>query len=476
MPLSDECLPHATPLDPTEEPPGSIDPLGTLSAAERLADVFLPGFTARMWRARLLTLATVSAAMADRVAASLEDREDSQLEARLAFERLYVGAIVRAHQKDPVGYAMAKRGLPGTDLARRALYAGEPLTRGNFLKGQAVNGPFGVIVRLARNLELVDEDGSLGRNGLRLLLTWSEEQNLAGVLDDDGLVHCPGAVWAADVTRHVVAYMKKNQWPGAGQKIWEQLVTPLRLDQVGPMERQCLSELLETDAVRRRMLEILRNAVQVYRDVSQGNGRGWVERTVFRNAVDPALEEGPVDCVIRVANLAVEAYEATTAALQQAFDGLLWGLKYRGGRAAPELLLADPRLSAHLESSRAELSHAIVILDRAIEQMQGVSSLASALLIDPLLRVCEEAQAAAPSSSALVETVLSRHERVQREKRKSAWIDRGIQWTLMPGFGVDGELPAVYSEIYLHPFRIRNAYSLFADLGHVSLEVADGEE
>lgn len=48
MPLSNECLPHATPLDPTEEPLGSIDPLGTLSAVERLAEVFLLGFTARV--------------------------------------------------------------------------------------------------------------------------------------------------------------------------------------------------------------------------------------------------------------------------------------------------------------------------------------------------------------------------------------------------------------------------------------------
>ena len=45
-----DWLPMATPLDPAEEPPGSIDPLGTLAHAERLADALLPGFTARMWR------------------------------------------------------------------------------------------------------------------------------------------------------------------------------------------------------------------------------------------------------------------------------------------------------------------------------------------------------------------------------------------------------------------------------------------
>src|SRR4051812_19512515 len=105
MPLKAESFPLATPLDPAEEPPGSIDPLGTLSAAERLADVLLPGFTARMWRARLLTFTTVSAAIADRVVALLGGREEVRLEARLAFERLYVSAIVRMHQKDPGNYA-----------------------------------------------------------------------------------------------------------------------------------------------------------------------------------------------------------------------------------------------------------------------------------------------------------------------------------------------------------------------------------
>lgn len=50
MSLSAKYLPRATPLDPAEDPPGSIDPLGTLGPAERIAEVLFPGFTARMWR------------------------------------------------------------------------------------------------------------------------------------------------------------------------------------------------------------------------------------------------------------------------------------------------------------------------------------------------------------------------------------------------------------------------------------------
>src|SRR5262245_54472126 len=132
MPLASEALPLPTPLDPNEEPPGSIDPLGTLAAAERLADALLPGFTARMWRARLLTFSTVSTSVADHVVRLLGGREETRLEARLIFERMFVAAIALAEQRED-DFGSASRRLPGIDLARRALSAGEPLTHNNFL-------------------------------------------------------------------------------------------------------------------------------------------------------------------------------------------------------------------------------------------------------------------------------------------------------------------------------------------------------
>src|SRR5574341_1125185 len=98
MPLVPESMPMATPFDPSEDPPGSIDPLGTLALAERLADNVLPGFTARMLRARLLTFTTLSGAISDRVVRLMDGREDVRLEARLAFERLFVSALVRTYQ------------------------------------------------------------------------------------------------------------------------------------------------------------------------------------------------------------------------------------------------------------------------------------------------------------------------------------------------------------------------------------------
>jgi hypothetical protein len=66
--------------------------LGTLAAAERIADLILPGMTARMWRPRYLTLSAVAAHIAQRIVEQI-DKEEMRLSARMAFERLFVSAI-----------------------------------------------------------------------------------------------------------------------------------------------------------------------------------------------------------------------------------------------------------------------------------------------------------------------------------------------------------------------------------------------
>lgn len=78
-------------------------------------------------------------------------------------------------------------GLPGIGLARQALRAGDqPLERANFLKGQGANGAFGEISRLARDIGVVDDAGELERAGTGLLLAWAEDQDLSGLLEDEG--------------------------------------------------------------------------------------------------------------------------------------------------------------------------------------------------------------------------------------------------------------------------------------------------
>lgn len=476
MPLVAAALPMATPPDASGDPPGSIDPLGTLGHAERLADLLLPGLTARMWRARLLTVAAVTAAVAERALRHLGGREDARLDARLAFERLVVSAVVRLAVKYPEAYGAARRGLPGSDLARAALAAGdEPLSRHNFLKGQAVNGPFGVMARLALHLALVDEDGRLGRNGPELLLAWAEDQRLPGVLDDAGRSSRPGASWIDDAARQTARCINDGEWPARGSVLWQRLADALRPDQPGPSERRVLVRLLEADPVRARMLALLRQGVEFYRQYD-GEGRGTVEREVLSRAIRPRLGHGPVDGLIDAVSFVAYVYEAASGWLQQGFDAILWGLKQLGGSATPDALLAHPAVRIGLEGARSALRSGLRALDTALARLRNSPTLSRPDLTEPLGRLQDDIVAGFDSLVAFRDALVQRHERVQREKRKGAWIDRDARWALLPGFGVDGDQPPPHVPAFLHPFRIRNAYALLAGLGEVSLEAPDGEE
>ena len=476
MPLSAYCLPVSTPLDPAEDPPGSLDPLGTLLPAERLAEILLPGFTVRMWRGRLLTIATVAAAVAERTIALMNNRDDLRLEARLAFERLFVSAVVRMADRDPQ-FTNAPRGLPGRDLAKTALLSGEPLTSSNFLKGQAVNGPFGVIARLARQLELIDDEGHMGRNAVTLLIAWSDDEKLPGVLDEDGVATRTGAKWMTDTVKRTVSCVGHPEWPGPNHSIWEQLAAHIRPDRIGPRERRVLLQILCSSPVRRRMVELLKKRVDIYRQAWDADGnRGAVERAVLIRGIQPELDDSPTDQLIGAAIGAADAYEQTAGLLQQTFDGLVWGLKGRGGRARPEAVTEDARLRRHLERTRIGLQKIVPILDRAAQTLGKQPSVSLPLVVEPLRQVREDAARASASLQSLTDTVLRRHERVQRDKRKAPWIECESHWTLMPGdHRVDGESPPVWQDAYLHPFKIPNAYSLLGDLGYVAVDNRNAE-
>jgi hypothetical protein len=435
-----------------------------------------------MWRVRLLTFATVAGMVAERTAARMGGREDLRLEARLAFERLFVSAIIRLHEREPLEYGPTPRRLPGRDLAQKALRAGEPLTRANFLKGQAVNGPFGVIARLARDVELVDDDGRLGRNGPALLMAWSEDEQLPALLDEEGPTTRDGAVWMNHVIKVTTASVGKREWPGGHHGIWEDLAHHLRPDRLGPAERRTLLTLLEAQPARRRVLRLLREQRNVYRDALSTGARGAIERAVLLHGLKPRLGDDPLDRLLRDVIVAADAYERTASLLQQAFEGLIWALKQHGGRARPDVLLNDARLHQHLARTGARLGRIIPALDRAIAQLHTQTELRTrpeldpVELIEPLAQLREDA-AVSQGPRDLADTVLRRHDQVQRMKRKASWIDRESHWTLMPGeTRVDPEAPPVWQDSYLHPFKIPNAYSLLGGLGQVAIQDPDGEE
>ena len=288
-----ECLPQATPYDPAEDPPGSVDPLGTVAGAEQLADVLFSGMTARMWRAWHLTFTALAAYVAEEAARSDTGNEELRLEARLAIERLFVSAVARQENRDEK-WQKASRRLPGITLARRALSLGDqPLGKQTFLKGQAINGPFGVVARLARHLDIIDDDNRVSRNGQDLLLAWATDQDLPGLLDEGGSKN-EGALWLKKLTGNVIDYASNSRWPAQGWWGWDQLAERLRPDEIRNRERKVIRQLLASNesVLRRRCIELLERAEAVaeYRSLLESSGRGQLDRHILVQSMQPLLQ------------------------------------------------------------------------------------------------------------------------------------------------------------------------------------------
>ncbi len=478
MSLSVKYLPRATPLDPAEDPPGSIDPLGTLGPAERIAEVLFPGFTARMWRPRLLTFAAVAALVAERAKSKLSSPEDGSLAARLSFERLFVSAVVRQQVREPDNWQRAARRLPGSLLARRALLSGDTiLGRTNFLKGQAVNGPYGVIARLARHLGVIDEDDELGRSGEELLLAWSADEELPGLLDEDN-TGSAGKQWLDRFTQATVAHLVEQQWRSPGWSGWQELAEPLRPDNIGKRERTILRNLLSSDPICGRCTELLcePNAIAVYRAASDG-GRSEQDRKVLLEALLPALlvNERETDRVIDLTIRLADAYEEIASHFETAFNCLLWGLTRRGGQAKPLEIEADKQLLPVLRSLCRQLPGASRRLRDIIEKIPAAPQIADRNPLEPLDVLASQATTGGESLTRLIEIIMTRHRDVQTSKGKGMWIEPGERWTLMPGFGLASDVPPQSEVRYLHTFRVPNAYSFLAELGLSGVEVPDGE-
>ncbi|REJ74579.1 MAG: hypothetical protein DWQ34_06775 [Planctomycetota bacterium] len=481
--MLDRCLPLPTPYDPAEDPPGSIDPLGTVTTAEQLAEILFPGLTSRMWRVRHLTFTALAALLAERAAAKEGGNEDLRLEARLGLERLFVSSIARKESHED-GWQPAAKRLPGISLARRAIQAGnQPLGKQNFLKGQAINGPFGVVQRLARNLDIIDNDNRLSRNGEQLLLEWSAEQGLDGILDEENS-GSPGAKWLKRIASGVVRHVQNGWWPGGGWSGWDDLATLLRPDTPDSRERAVLFQLL-TDPVsdvRKRSIELLLSpaTVQAYRAATTNGSAGGLDQMILAQELPDRIrgaEEDVDRLILYTANL-IDSFEQLAGHLESAFRGLLWALTHRGGRSTVDQLLADPSLAQHIDTSRDSLAAATTRFHSLMSRMPEHPQVAESIDSERLDGVLQDALAGVSDRASLVQAVMDRHARVQQQKKKGVWVERDEpHWTLMPGFGDSEASPPDYSGTYLHPFRISNAYSFLSDLGRVrGIRVPDAEE
>ena len=468
-------LPFSSPVDPTEDPPVSIDPLGTLPLAERLAEELLPGITGRMWRARLLTFSAVASHVASECA---NGRDDRFLEARLVFERLFVMAALRKREPEAVPTperAPELRRLPGVGLARTARRVDLGLTRSNFLRGQAVNGPFGVMARLARSRRVLDPHDHLDVEGERLLREWSLEQSLGGFLGDSGNGE-PGRKWLADVRRAVLANIEKKEWPAPKSVLWEQIADHLDLADVGTNEARVLEALLEgrNGSVDAGFVATLRGLgrskdYRAFLTQWRREGRGAAERWFLEDVVPGALESSSAGTHARRVLRLIRLFEDLTSAWHGGFDALLQALHGLAGRGKPDDVVLKAQKLLVLSGRRARELSERMAREGLLDEVAGFPA-ASAPLLDASRAIGETAR-------DMAERALARHADVQQQRKRQPWIDAGPTWTLVRASAAaddEGETRAE-GRRYPHSFRVTNVYSMLADLGRVTWEDADAE-
>jgi hypothetical protein len=195
--------------------------------------------------------------------------------------------------------------------------------------------------------------------------------------------------------------------------------------------------------------------------------------STFRLLLRPAqcATDRTIDFVIGL----IDAYEHVASRLESVMRALCSELAGSGRAAKSDVLR---RKSSRLEAIREALHDAAEEFQLRLLELVDYPDVRDRLNVDRFSQLLEDARAGAASDAELVNRVLDRHARVQRQKKKGVWIDvDGEHWTLMPGFGnVDDERPST-DEGYLHPFRVANAYSFLADLHMVpAVEDFDGEE
>jgi hypothetical protein len=168
------ALPILTLPDPLTSGEGALDPLGLGTIGERLADLILPGFRARMQRPRFLTAIAACAAVCE----GMEDRiaTDNVTPSYIVFEWLLVEAFARKADRAKT------RATPGMNKAHDAQKVGQPMSASAYLRVPTIFGFHGVYKPLARNLGIVDDDLRLGDNGYELLKVWQTERGLDGFL------------------------------------------------------------------------------------------------------------------------------------------------------------------------------------------------------------------------------------------------------------------------------------------------------
>jgi hypothetical protein len=430
-------VPYRTLADPETQGEGSIDPLGLATLADRLADWMLPGMTARMWRPRFLTAMAVTALIVEPCADELA--ADGVTPPWLVLEWLCVEALAGVRE----GTENLRR-VPGIDKARRALSDGVPMNADRYLKTPKVFGFHGIYKRLARHVDVVDDDLALGENGYRLLRVWEADQQLSGFADRELLEGEPARL--RKVIREAVRAgldagqtTRRASWPGA-----ELFVRHLTPHAVGRKESELLWQLLVDSAATTRG--------ETFRLMRESTIREAFREHGSERKIGQALQrQGSSDLRRRLT--AIESYEAFCRPIQEAWDRLrLLATVRRPSLVRPTDIVPDERVREIAGGCRP-----------AIEQARDALA-ESPIEVDfeRLPRRFGDVRTGADLFAVLWE----HHQEVQRGKPpegKRPWFEETADGGLVvrPAYRLD-EAPV--REEYVHPYRIASVAAFIDDL------------
>ncbi|WP_076482668.1 hypothetical protein [Williamsia sterculiae] len=395
--------------------------MGVGPVSERLADLLVPGFRARMSQFRLLTAIAVASAICEDVDPDLS--ADGRTTPQIAFEWMTLEAFANQAAADhPL------RGVPGLQKARVTRGRGERLSANSYLKGPKVFGFHGVYKPLATEFGIIDTRFDAGPLRDELLVAWETDNDLEGF-----------------VSRQTGTY---------GQKVRERLTNALRkslsnkhseLPPTGEVAR-CIAGTLHPDLAGPNERAVLRTALHAAYPLRSELAHLMADRADSalseKDFVEWLLPQASPD--LRHILQAIDAYEQFARILDVSFRTLC----HVSGSMSPSVITPDGvsnqpnlvRAALELPSSHRDALRRLTELGIGVPELEG--------------RFAPFATAMAPRD--LVVVLLQHHQAIQTAKPplgKRPWFEPykgGV--TIRPGYK-ERALPA-YDGSYIHPVRI----------------------
>jgi hypothetical protein len=194
------------------------------------------------------------------------------------------------------------------------------------------------------------------------------------------------------------------------------------------------------------------------------------------DGVGQLLGDGPVDQHISIAIRSIDIFEQFSVSFSVVFERMLWVLRSMGGSGSCERLLHIGEVGGALEWCRQRLANLLPGLRQVLADVGNRGPFVEQDVPSLLAQVLSDAEHGVMSPDCVLDAVLLRHERVQREKRKPPWMIRSASWTLMPGTPVVEPRRLDEPESFVHPYRLVNSYSLMSDLRLVKGVRPNGED